>query len=416
MGRKAKDLAPLAVQKLNSAGMHFVGHIAGLALRVSDTGARSWILRIMVGAKRRDIGLGAFPEVSLAAAKAAASATREQVRGGIDPLAVRRMARAALRAEQASFLNFEDAAKQYIAAHESGWKNQKHAAQWRTTLECYAYPVIGRLHVRDVALNHILKILEPIWQDKTETASRLRGRIEKVLDWAKARGLRSGENPAAWKGNLDALLPAPGKIARVEHHKACDWQEAPAFIKQLRQNECMGAKALEFLILTNVRSNNVRGARWSEIDLERAVWTIPADRMKAGKEHRVPLAPTALLLLAKLPRPKEIDSLVFPSSKGGEFSDMALSMLVRRMGKDFKVHGFRSTFRDWAGETTAFPREVIEHAMAHKLKDKSEAAYARGDQFTKRVALMKAWAEFLEMPVARVGKVISIQGKGTRHG
>ncbi len=410
MGRKSKDLAPLAVAKLVTPGMHFVGHVSGLALRVSGTGTRSWILRIMVGGKRRDMGLGAYPEVSLAAAKAAASVTREQVRGGLDPLAARRAAQANLRAEQASFLSFEEAAKQYMAAHEKGWKNQKHAAQWRTTLETYAYPVVGKLHVRDIALSHVLKVLEPIWDKKTETASRLRGRIEVVLDWAKARGLRSGDNPARWKGNLDTLLPAPGKVAKVEHHKACDWQDISAFIEQLRATSSMGARALEFLILTSTRSGEVRGARWSEIDLERGVWTIPANRMKAGKEHRVPLSVPALKLLNSLPR-SEGNTLLFTSSRDTAFSDMALTMILRRMGKEFTVHGFRSTFRDWAGETTAFPREVIEHALAHQLKDKAEAAYARGDLFTKRAGLMKAWAEFLEKPAVRAGNVSPLRQK-----
>lgn len=410
MGRKAKDLAPLTVAKLNTRGMHFVGHVSGLALRISETGARSWILRITVGSKRRDIGLGSFPEVSLAAAKEAAKATREQVRQGIDPVATRRSAQAVLRAEQASFMNFEDAARQYMETHEKGWKNAKHAAQWRSTLETYAYPVIGKLHVRDVVLGHILKVLEPIWTEKTETASRLRGRIEAVLSWAKARGLRVGDNPAAWKGNLDTLLPAPGKVAKVKHHKAIDWQDCPAFMQELRQIDSTGARALEFLILTNVRSGEARGATWSEINLDQGIWTIPASRMKAGKEHRVPLSPAAIELLRSLSVPAE-KGLLFANDKGRTFSDMALTMILRRMKKDFTVHGFRSTFRDWAGETTAFPREVIEHAMAHQLKDKAEAAYARGDLFTKRVGLMKAWSEFLSNPARKKQSNISLLQK-----
>jgi integrase len=414
MGRRAVDLAPLAVAKLKTPGLRFVGHIAGLALCVSETGARSWILRVTVGGKRRDMGLGPFPEVSLAEAKEKARKARAQVRdGGVDPIAARLAARAALKADQASFISFEDAAKQYISAHEKGWKNIKHAAQWRTTLETYAYPIIGSLHVRDVSLAHVLKIIEPMWNDKTETASRLRGRIEVVLDWAKARGFRAGDNPARWKGNLDTLLPAPGKVSKVQHHKAVDWRECSGFMAELRQIDTVGARALEFLILTNVRSGESRGARWSEISLEQGVWTIPAVRMKAEKEHRIPLSPAAVKLLKALPRTRE-DGLLFPNSKGTPFSDMALTMILRRMGKDFTVHGFRSTFRDWAGETTAFPREVIEHAMAHQLKDKAEAAYARGDLFIKRTALMKAWAEFLSRPAAVGKNVTSIRKRSEK--
>jgi len=408
MGRKAKELSPLAVAKLTVSGMHFVGHVAGLALRISETGARSWILRIMIGSKRRDIGLGSFPEVSLAAAKEAAKAAREQVRAGIDPLAARRSAKAAMKAEQASFMDFETAVRHYMDAHEKGWKNAKHVAQWRSTIKTYASPVIGRLHVRDVALGHVLKILEPIWSTKTETASRLRGRIESVLDWAKARGLRSGDNPAAWKGNLDALLPAPAKVSKVKHHKAIEWQQCPTFIAELRKLNGKGARALEFLILTGVRSGEVREATWDEMNLSQAIWTIPASRMKAGKEHRVPLSSSALSILKSLPQG---EGFVFKNDKGCAYSDMALTMILRRMNKEFTVHGFRSTFRDWAGETTSYPREVIEHALAHQLKDKAEAAYARGDLFTKRIGLMKSWTDFLNQSTQFQTDVVAIYSK-----
>lgn len=399
MGKKAANLAPLTVSKLKTPGLHFVGHVAGLALSVSKTGSRSWILRMMIGGKRRDMGLGAFPEIPLVRAKELAAEKRQQVRDGIDPIAARREAQATLKAVQASFISFEEAARQYIAAHEAGWKNAKHAAQWTTTLKTYAYPVIGKLHVRDVSLDHVLKIIEPIWKEKTETANRLRGRIEAILDWAKVRGSRTGDNPARWKGNLDALLPARNKVATVRHHSALDWQECPAFMNDLRSHEGNSAKALEFSILTACRSGEVRGARWTEIDMNRAIWTIPAARMKAGKEHRVPLSATVLKLLTALPSDNhDKNELVFPNGRGETLSDMALTMVIRRMNRDFTAHGFRSSFRDWAGESSAFPREVIEHALAHQLKDKAEAAYARGDLFTKRVALMQAWAEFLSRP------------------
>ena len=390
----------MAINKLKKPGLHCVGHVSGLSLQITSSGTRSWILRATVGGKRRDIGLGPFPEVPLSIAKAAAAFKRQQIRDGIDPIVDRRERLAALRAEQSSFITFEEAAKQYIAAHEKGWKNAKHAAQWRATLTTYADPVIGRLHVKDVNLSHILKILEPIWATKSETASRLRGRIESVLNWAKARGYRTGDNPAQWKGNLEALLSARSRIATVKHHAALDWQECPAFLRELKEQGGTAAKALEFCILTASRSGEVRGARWLEIDLERGVWTIPANRMKARKEHRIPLTATALTLLNSTTS-KDSNGIIFASPKGKVFSDMALTMLLRRMGKEFTVHGFRSSFRDWAGENTAFPREVIEHALAHQLKDKAEAAYARGDLFKKRALLMKAWSEFLSRPIEK---------------
>lgn len=407
MGRKAADLAPLAVAKLKTPGLHFVGHVAGLALHVTATGARSWVLRAVIGGKRRDMGLGSYPEVPLASAKVAALNKRDMIREGVDPIEARRAAQAALKAEQASTINFKEAAEKYVAAHEKGWKNAKHAAQWTTTLETYAYPVIGGLRVRDVTLAHIMKIIEPMWNEKAETASRLRGRIESVLDWAKARGFRTGDNPAAWRGNLDTLLPARNKVAKVKHHAALDWQDCHAFLTALRAHEGVGARALEFVILTACRSGEARGARWSEIDMKAAVWRVPAERMKAGKEHRVPLSAAALKILEAAKR-EAVGDLVFPNGKGKVLSDMTLTMLLRRMKVKSTVHGFRSTFRDWAGETTAFPREVIEHALAHQLKDKAEAAYARGDLFIKRIALMKAWAEFLMKPAVQENNVTPI--------
>lgn len=414
MGRIVKELKPLAIAKLNKPGMHFVGGVAGLALRVSPTGARSWILRMVVGDKRRDMGLGSYPEVSLAKAKEAAVEQRQKVKEGIDPIDARKSAQALLKAEQASFISFKEAALQYINTHRAGWKSTKHAAQWSNTLETYAYPVMGDLHVKDVALDHVLQIIEPIWQTKTETANRVRNRIELVLDWAKARGSRTGDNPARWKGNMDALLPAPSKIAKVVHHKAMDWREAPAFLQDLQLQESVGAKALTLTILTACRSGEVRNATWDEIDLENAVWTIPAERMKKGKEQRVPLPKKAIKILREQPRVAGVPYIFF-NKIGKPLSDMALTQLLRRMELDCKVHGFRSTFRDWAGETTAFPREVIEHALAHKLKDKAEAAYARGDLFTKRAKLMEAWAEFLDKPQAQKKNIIPINTE-VQHG
>lgn len=400
MPKKARELTALEVARLAAPGLHAVGGVAGLALQVKDSGARSWSLRVVVGRARREIGLGGFPSVTLAQAREKARRLREGIEQGADPVDERRAARSALIAAQGKALTFKAAADAYIEAQEAGWKNAKHGQQWRSTLETYAYPVMGGLLVRDVAMPHVLAVLEPIWREKTETASRLRGRIEKVLDWAKGRGYRSGDNPAAWKGNLDAQLAAPRKVATVEHHPALPAAEMHAFMLRLREVGGMGARALEFAILTAARSGEVRGAHWSEIDLNAKVWTVPAGRMKASKEHRVALSAAAVRLLKALPR---IDGgHVFPSSKGGALSDATLAAVLRRMGipPDKAVpHGFRSTFRDWAGEHTSHPREVIEQALAHRLKDKAEAAYARGDLMEKRRRLMEDWAAFLARPM-----------------
>lgn len=392
MARKAKELSALEVNRLTAPGYHFVGGVAGLALQVLASGARSWILRATVGTRRRDIGLGGFPDVTLAGAREAARNARDKIKQGIDPVEEAKAKRSVLAAAQASALTFSAAAAKYIAAHESGWKNAKHTAQWSATLETYAYPTIGKIRVSDIETSHVIGILEAIWTTKTETASRLRGRIESVLDWATVRGYRKGENPARWRGHLDKLLPARAKVQKVEHHAALDYREIGAFMAELKKAEGLGARALEFAILTATRSGEVRGATWSEIDMSAAVWTIPPGRMKAEKEHRVPLSDDAIALLNALPRIAGTD-LVFPSAKNSQLSDMTLTAVLRRMEKSVTAHGFRSTFRDWAGETTAYPREVIEHALAHQLKDKAEASYARGTLFDKRRRLMDEWAK-----------------------
>ena len=394
MARKAKELTPLAVAKLNKPGRHFVGGVAGLMLKISPTGTRSWILRAKIGDKRRDMGLGSYPEVSLAKAKELAVEQRLKIKEGIDPILARQSAQASLKAEQASFISFEEAALQYIQAHRSGWKNAKHAAQWSSTLKNYAFPVLGSLHVKDIAIDHVLQVIEPVWNTKTETANRVRNRIELILDWARARGFREGDNPARWKGNLDALLPAPSKVKKVVHHKAMDWRDVSAFFQELQTRKSVSSKALMFTILTVARSGEVRESMWNEMDLEHGVWTIPSERMKAKKEQRIPLSSEALKILERQTC-SEDTPYIFLNNVRKPLSDMALTKVLRGMNLDCTVHGFRSTFRDWAGETTSFPREVIEHALAHKLKDKAEAAYARGDLFTKRIKLMDAWTEFL---------------------
>lgn len=411
MPKKAKELSALEVNRLTAPGMHAIGGVAGLYLQVTDSGARSWILRATVGTRRRDIGLGGFPDVTLAGAREAARSARLKIKDGIDPVEEAQAKRSALAASQASAIAFGEAAAKYIAAHEAGWKNTKHAAQWTSTLETYAFPTIGKIRVSDIETAHVISILEPIWTTKTETASRLRGRIESVLDWATVRGYRKGENPARWKGHLDMILPARSKVQKVEHHSALDYREIGAFMTELAKVEGMGARALEFAILNAARSGEVRGAKWAEIDENAAVWTIPADRMKADKEHRIPLSDSALEMLRKLPRLAGTD-LIFPNTKTepSALSDMTLTAVLRRMGVAVTAHGFRSTFRDWAGETTAYPREVIEHALAHQLKDKAEAAYARGTLFDKRRRLMADWAKHCAT-VAKAGDVTPIRSK-----
>lgn len=408
MARKARELGPLEVSRLTAPGFHFVGGVAGLALQVTPLGARCWVLRAAVGGKRRHMGLGGYPDVTLSGAKQAARAARAQISEGIDPVAERKARRSALAAAVAATITFREAADKYIAAHESGWKNAKHAGQWNSTLTTYAYPIIGKIRVGDVETAHIMRVLDPIWTTKTETASRLRGRIESVLDWATVRGFRKGDNPARWRGHIEHLLAARADVQKVQHHAALDYREVGAFLVNLRKQVGMGARALELAILTAARSGEVRGATWSEIDLPGAVWTIPPERMKAEREHRVPLADPSLSLLNALPRMGGTD-LVFPNAKNTALSDMTLTSVLRRMTVPVTAHGFRSSFRDWAGETTAYPREVIEHALAHQLKDKAEAAYARGSLFDKRRRLMADWGMFCGT-VSNAASVTPIRG------
>lgn len=403
----------LEVQRLKQPGLHFVGTVPGLALQVTSSGARSWLLRVMVGGKRREMGLGGYPAVTLAMAHEKARNARELIRQGIDPILLANQAQSALKAEQAKALTFEQCAEAYIEAHEAGWRNEKHGQQWRNTLKTYVYPVMGDMLVHDIALAHVLKVLEPIWRTKTETASRLRGRMESVLDWAKGRGYRQGDNPAAWKGNLDAQLPKREKVAKVEHHEALAVSEVGAFMRQLRNQEGTGARALELAILTAARSGEVRGMTWDELDLEAGLWVVPASRMKAGREHRVPLSTAALELLKAQPVQTET-RLVFPSPRSGPLSDMTLTAVLRRMSVDAVPHGFRSTFRDWAAERTNYPNEVCEMALAHVVSDKVEAAYRRGDLFEKRRRLMEDWARFLAI-VETKGAVVPLS-RGANHG
>ena len=401
MGSKAKELSALAVQRLTAPGMHAVGGVAGLYLCVSPSGSRSWIARVNVDGKRREMGLGSFPDVSLSIAREKARAARSDTTMGIDPVAHRKEARSARQALKATQKTFADCAKAYIEAHSDSWRNAKHRAQWPSTFETYVYPTMGTVMVGEVTQAHVMAVLLPIWKTKTQTATRLRGRIEQVLAWATAAGFRQGENCARWTGLLDQLLPAPGKVSKPKHHPAVRVDDMPAFIKALRQHDGLSPKALEFAVLTAARSGEVRGANWAEIDLEAAVWTVPPERMKAGKEHRVPLSAAAIKLLEAMPR-IEGTELVFPAPRGGQLSDMALTALTRRMnfrddaGRVCVPHGFRSSFRDWVFERTDYPRDLAEAALAHALENKVEAAYRRGDALERRRAMMQAWANYCE--------------------
>lgn len=395
MARRAVELGALAVGRLAEPGLHAVGGVAGLALQIAPGGTRSWTLRATIGGKRREMGLGAYPDVPLAAAREKARKAREKIDEGEDPILSRLKAKSALLAEQSKSITFDEAARQMLEGREAEWKNAKHRAQWAATLATYASPALGKLLVGDVGQVHVMAALLPIWKSKTETATRVRGRIEQVLDWARVRGYRDGENPARWRGHLDVLLPAPKKIAKVVHHAALPIDDLPAFMRDLRARPGVAARALEFAILTAARSGEVRGARWSEVDSDGAMWAVPGERMKAGKAHRVPLSSAAREVLASIPR-KEDDDIIFAAPRGGVLSDMTLTAVMRRMKAPAVPHGMRSTFRDWAAERTAFPRDMAEMALAHSISDAVEAAYRRGDLFAKRVEMMETWAEFLK--------------------
>ena len=395
MPKKAKELSALAVNRLAKKGLHPVGGVPGLRLQITESGAKSWILRVLIEGRRHEIGLGPLSAISLAAARDKAKEMQEQIKEGMHPLQARKEKRLAALAARASQKTFKEAAKEYIASKKDGWKNKKHIKQWEKTLETYAYPTIGDLHVKDIGLPHITNILEPIWKNKTETATRLRGRIERILAWATVRGFRSGENPARWKGFLEEQLAPPNKLAKVVHHKALPANEVAEFIKELRTMEGTGKSALEFLILTATRSGEVRGTTWSEIDMKAKTWTIPASRMKAGKEHRVPLSPPALKILKEVAQTRfEGVDFVFPGERGGMLSDMTLSAVMRRMKVKAVPHGFRSTFRDWVAEKTDYPDTVAEMALAHTISSQVIAAYKRGDLFEKRRLMMRDWANF----------------------
>jgi integrase len=403
MARQQQRLSALQVSKLTKPGLY--GDGGGLTLQITATGAKSWLLRYMVAGKPFGMGLGPTHTVSLAEARQKALDARKLLLDGINPLAAKKQNQIAAALADAKMMSFDQCAEAYILAHKVGWKNAKHGDQWTNTLNTYASPVFGHLPVAEIDTGLVVKCLAPIWESKTETASRVRGRIESVLGWATTSGYRTGENPARWKGHLENLLATISKSSRTKNHPSLPWQRIGAFMSALRVREGVSARAVEFAILTACRSGEVRGARWSEFDTAGKLWTIPAERMKAKREHQVPLSDAALALLESMTKGDDAD-VVFAGTKGQPLSDMSLTAVIRRMNGDKKpvwadangesitVHGFRSTFRMWAAETTNYPREVAEHALAHQLPDAVERAYQRGSQFAKRAALMAEWAVY----------------------
>jgi len=397
MARPIGWLTALKVDKAKKPGMYADG--GGLYLRVTPEGTKNWVLRFMLERRPRWMGLGPLALYGLQEARAKALDARRKRHEGVDPIEARRAERARQRLDAAKAVTFKQCAEAYINAHRAGWRNDKHAGQWGATLSTYAYPVIGALSVQAVDTGLVLKILEPIWVTKSETAGRLRGRLENILDFAKVRGYRDGENPARWRGHLDKLLPARFKVRQVEHHAALAFAELPAFLASLREQEGIAARGLEFAILTGARTGEAIGARWSEIDLLDKTWTIPAARMKAHREHRVPLSARALAILDEMRAARRGDAsgaFVFPGGKPGTtLSNMAFLMLLRRMGRgDLTAHGFRATFKTWASERTSFQNEIVEVSLAHVIGGKVEQAYRRGDLFEKRRRLMQQWATF----------------------
>ncbi|HEV2575115.1 MAG TPA: integrase arm-type DNA-binding domain-containing protein [Beijerinckiaceae bacterium] len=413
--RAFNRLTPKEIEHKTKPGLYADG--GGLYLQVAQGGTKSWLFRFMMDGRARKMGLGAVHTVKLADARKRAADARLMVQDGFDPIDAKKERVLARRLERAKQLSFKECAEKYIAAHQDGWKNAKHREQWGNTLSSYAYPTIGALSVSAIDTALVMKVLEPIWKAKTETASRLRGRIESVLDWASARQYRSGENPARWRGHLENLLPAKAKIAKTEHHAAMAYAALGAFSADLRAKSEISAQALEFTILTAARTGETIGATVSEIDVDRGVWTVPAPRMKARREHRVPLSDRALALIRPLVEGRAAADLIFTNVRTGKgLSNMAMLELLRGMTEQkLTVHGFRSTFMDWGHETTAYPKEMMDIALAHTVSDKVEAAYRRGDMFEKRRRLMADWAQFCAQPrgVGAKGNIVSLR---THHG
>ncbi|MDS1310509.1 tyrosine-type recombinase/integrase [Marinobacter xiaoshiensis] len=431
MPKIAKELSPIEVKRLSfrvdsETGeplevRYPVGGVSGLLLKITTTGSRQWILRTKVGKKRPDIGLGPYPEISLAQARDKAREVKEKIRNGIDPLEEKRALKRSLLAEQISTLTFQKAMEEYIRMKAKEFRNPRQETQWTNSLTTYAIPHLGELPVREIDLPHIKQVLDPIWETKTETANRVRARIENILGWCAIHGYRSNENPARWQGYLDEVYPSPEKIKKRGHFAALPVDEMPEFINDLGKRTGTAARALEFLILTASRTNEVigdkrigkAGVTWQEIDLARKIWTVPASRMKSEKEHRVPLADSAIKILEGMEKGAP-DDLIFPGPKGDLPSNNFLTALLKRMDRKVTAHGFRSTFKDWARERTAYADEVSELALAHVNSDATRAAYARSELIDKRRQLMQDWEQYCYHGKAQeVAKVVSIGGGKT---
>jgi integrase len=406
MTRTLNRLSTLKVQRAKDKGLLADG--GGLYLRVADSGTKSWIFRFGEGGKLRDMGLGPAHTITLAEAREMATECRKLRLQGIDPIAQRNAQRATQKAAEATQMTFVECAERYMSAHEGAWSNVTHRAQWVSTLQTYVYPIIGPHAVAAIGTAAVMKCIEPIWMTRTETASRVRGRIEAVLDWAKARGYRDGDNPARWRGHLDHLLPARAKVQKQKHLAALPYSDVGAFMAKLREETGNQARVLEFIILTAVRLSEGLGATWNEIDLDKAIWTVPASRMKAGKEHRVPLSDAAVAVLKSMPRQGD---LVFPGPNG-MITKLAVLKVVKKLAGDVTTHGFRSSFRDWAAEQTAFPGELAEMALAHTVGSAVEAAYRRSDLFDKRRKLMDQWAGYCGQPPRNSGDVVRLRALG----
>jgi integrase len=396
VARTINRLSYRKVETLKQPGMY--GDGGGLYLQVTEgadgTPRKSWLFRYAATGRERQMGLGPLRDVPLAEARDRALAARELRRAGKDPITEREALRAEASLVKAKTMSFDECAKVCIAAHRAGWRNIKHASQWSNTIATYCSPAFGKLPVQLVDVGLVMKAIEPLWTTKPETAGRVRGRIERILDWAKVRGYRDGDNPARWRGHLDHLLPALGKVRKVKHHPALHYREMPAFMAELRSRNAVAARALDFAILTAARTNEVIGAKWDEIDLSGRIWIVPAERMKAGQEHRVPLSDYAAEILKQMKNVKRNDH-VFPGDRRMALSNMALLMLLRRMNHDdITTHGFRSTFRTWVEEQTDTPRAVAEISLAHTIGSAVEAAYRRGDLFEKRRILMSKWEKY----------------------